>query len=253
MSDDTDDDDDDDGDDDNDEDYIKEEDDDEDEDEEEEAEKEGIREEPPSKIPKKMFSHDLAMSDDEEEQPAEGSKASSKPPKAMDQNACVSDLQQQNIRVKRSSNTTHQRVYDKRNYCLYCEKPYAKIARHLTQKHCNKTEVAKALMHNKGSSMRKLLLSKVSNMGNYHHNCSVLSTGKGQIIPKRQATYPSTAADYLPCKFCFAMFVRTDIWRHHKHCKSQVKEDGPVRRKFQTTCSMLMPTNTSISAGFKRS
>lgn len=252
MSDDTDDDDDD-GDDDNDENYIEEEEDDnddedEDEDEEEEAEKEEIREEPPSKIPKKHFSLDLEMSDDE---PAEVSKASSKPPKAMDQNAYGSDLQQQNIQVKRSSNTAHQRVYDKRNYCLYCEKPYAKIARHLTQKHCNKTEVAKALMHNKGSSMRNLLLSKVRNMGNYHHNCSVLSSGKGQIIPRRQAINPSTAADYLPCKFCFAMYVKTDIWRHHKHCKLQVKEDGPVRRKVQATCSMLLPRDTSISAGLK--
>ena len=105
-----------------------------------------------------------------------------------------------------SSNKEHQRIYDKKNYCLYCEKPFAKLTRHLKQKHADNVEVAKALAHSQGSTMHRLLLEKIWNMGNYHHNCSVLSSGNGLIIPKRQATYPSTATDYLPCKFCFAMY-----------------------------------------------
>ncbi|XP_049928186.1 uncharacterized protein LOC126407385 isoform X2 [Epinephelus moara] len=101
-------------------------------------------------------------------------------------------------------------------------------------------------------NMRNLLLSKIRNMGNYHHNCAVLSSGKGQIIPKRQAIYPSAASDYLPCKFCFAMYVRTDLWRHHKHCKLQVKEDGPKKRRVQAASAMMLPLDAAVSRGLKR-
>nr|XP_049575195.1 uncharacterized protein LOC125968056 isoform X1 [Syngnathus scovelli]XP_049589629.1 uncharacterized protein LOC125977309 isoform X1 [Syngnathus scovelli]XP_049591303.1 uncharacterized protein LOC125978199 [Syngnathus scovelli]XP_049591304.1 uncharacterized protein LOC125978199 [Syngnathus scovelli]XP_049591305.1 uncharacterized protein LOC125978200 [Syngnathus scovelli] len=240
-----------------DEDYIEEEEDDDDDDDEEEeedddeeAEKGGIYKEPPSKIPRKQVSLELDMSD-KKEQLAEVSSTSLKPLKAVNYNGNGSDIQR-GIHVKMSSNTAHHRVYDKRNYCLYCEKPFAKIARHLMQKHCDKPDIAKALMHKKGSSQRNCLLTKVRNQGNYQHNCEVLASGNGQIVPRRQATNPSTAADYLPCKFCFAMYVKSDIWRHIKICKLRVKEDGPVRRKVQAACSMLLPTDTSISIGLKR-
>jgi hypothetical protein len=169
----------------------------------------------------------------------------------MDKTARGCIPQQHHITVKMSSNTEHQRIYDKKNYCLYCEKPFAKITRHLKQKHSDKVEVAKALAHRHGSTMHSLLLGKIRNMGNYHHNCSVLSSGNGLIIPKRQATYLSTVTDYLPCKFCFAMYVRTDLWRHHKRCKLQVKNDGPVKRKVQASCSLMLPTDTTISSGLK--
>lgn len=109
------------------------------------------------------------------------------------------------IKVKMSSNTPNQRIYDKNHFCLYCEKPYAKISRHLKQKHSGEVEIAKALSYKQGSSMQHLLLTKVRNMGNYHHNNAVLSTGKGEIIPKRQAMHMSTATDYLPCKFFFSV------------------------------------------------
>lgn len=166
---------------------------------------------------------------------------------AREQNAHGGD--QHNIKVKMSSNTAHRRIYDKKNYC---KKPYAKITRHLKQKHSDKVEVAKALAHRQGSTMRNLLLSKVRNMGNYHHNCSVLSSGKGLIIPKRQATYQATAMDCLPCTFCCAMYVKTELWRHHKRCKLQVEETRPVKRRVQTSCSLMLPMNTAISSGLKK-
>lgn len=169
----------------------------------------------------------------------------------MDKTVHGSNPQQRHINVKMSSNKEHQRIYDKKNYCLYCEKPFAKLTRHLKQKHADKVGVAKALAHRQGSTQHRLLLEKIRNMGNYHHNCSVLSSGNGLIIPKRQATYLSSATDYLPCKFCFAMYVRTDLWRHHKRCKLQVKNDGPVKRKVQASSSLMLPLDTTISTGLK--
>ncbi|XP_073781211.1 uncharacterized protein isoform X2 [Danio rerio] len=169
----------------------------------------------------------------------------------MDESA--NDCQNQHmIKVKTSSNKPCQRIYDKKNVCLYCEKPYAKITRHLKQKHHGEVEVAKALSHKQGSSMRNLLLTKVRNLGNFHHNSAVLSTGKGEIIPKRQALNVSVATDYLPCKFCFGMYVKTDLWRHHKRCKLQKKENILVRRKVQASCSLLLPMDSTISAGLQK-
>ncbi|KAM4592751.1 uncharacterized protein PAE49_003226 isoform 2-T2 [Odontesthes bonariensis] len=200
----------------------------------------------------------LEMSDEEEvedqqsseEEMPENEVIHGKPSCKTEQNSYGSKPQQHSITVKMSSNTAHQRIY-KRNYCLYCEKSYTKITRHLKQKHSDKPDVAKALAHKEGSPMHCLLMTKVRNMGNYHHNCSVLSSGKGQIIPKRQATYPSAATDYLPCKFCFAMYIKTDLWRHHRRCRLQVKEDGPVIRRVQASCSLMLPTDTAISTGLK--
>ncbi|XP_049446940.1 uncharacterized protein LOC125897585 [Epinephelus fuscoguttatus] len=201
----------------------------------------------------------LQVSDEEQQQSeaeefTEKDLIMGKPPSknvtARDPNAHGGD--QHNIKVKMSSNTALKRVYDKRNYCLYCERPYAKMARHLKQKHSDKVEVAKALAHRQGSTMRNVLLSKVRNMGNYHHNCLVLSSGKGQIIPKRQATHQSSSMDYLPCKFCYAMYVKTDLRRHHKRCKLQVEEDRSVKRRVQANFSLMLPTNTAISRGLKK-
>ncbi|XP_026093553.1 uncharacterized protein LOC113066103 isoform X3 [Carassius auratus] len=164
---------------------------------------------------------------------------------------CAS-LQPNVIKVKVSSNTPRQRIYDKKNFCLYCEKPYAKITRHLIQKHSGEVEVAKALSCKQDSTKRNLFLTKIRNMGNYHHNSSVLSSGKGEIIPKRQATSVSTATDYLPCKFCFAMYIKTDLWKHHKRCKLQVKDKMPVKQKVQASCSLLLPMDSTISSGLQK-
>lgn len=46
------------------------------------------------------------------------------------------------------------RVYNKRHYCLYCLKPYAKMARHLESAHIDKADVARALSFSKGSKER---------------------------------------------------------------------------------------------------
>nr|XP_029135785.1 zinc finger MYM-type protein 4-like [Labrus bergylta] len=168
------------------------------------------------------------MSEEEvEKNQQEEEKVTLREPSVETQQVTVPSNPEPCIEVKTCSNKTNKRIYDKKSYCLYCEKPYGKIARHLLQKHSDRAEVAKVLTHNKGSAMRGLLLSKVRNMGNYKHNCSVLSSGKGQIVTKKQASHPSSHMDYLPCKFCYAMYIKKDIWKHHKHCKLQVKEDGP--------------------------
>ncbi|XP_032423904.1 uncharacterized protein LOC116723252 [Xiphophorus hellerii] len=197
---------------------------------------------------------DQEMNDDpqsEEEETTKTEVIHRKPSSKTEQHSNGSNSQQCKITVKMSSNTAHQRIYDKRNYCLFCEKPYAKITKHLKQKHSHQPDVAKALAQRKGSKMQSLLFSKITNMGNYEHNCSVLSSGEGQIIPKRQATHQSAGTNYLPCKFCFAMYVKTDLWRHYKRCKLRSKGDM-VTRKVQASSSMMLPMDIAISIGLQR-
>ncbi|XP_026076500.1 serine/threonine-protein kinase Nek2-like [Carassius auratus] len=99
----------------------------------------------------------------------------------MEMQGCAS--QQLNmIKLKVSSNTPYQRIY---NFCLYCEKPNTRIKRHLILKHSREVEVAKALLFKPGSAKRNHFLLKVRNMGNYQHNNSVLSSGKGEIIQEK--------------------------------------------------------------------
>uniref|UniRef100_A0A087XM20 SET domain-containing protein n=1 Tax=Poecilia formosa TaxID=48698 RepID=A0A087XM20_POEFO len=204
-------------------------------------------------------SRSLVMSDEKvddnsqskEEETTEREVILRKTPSKTQQKSHGSNSQQHNVTVKTSSNTSHHRVYDKKNYCFYCGKPYAKITRHLKQKHSDQPDVARALAYRKGSKMHSLLLTKVANMGNYQHNCSVLSSGEGQIIPKRQATCEVAATNYLPCKFCFAMYVKTDLWRHLKRCKLRGTEASIVTRRVQTSSSMMLPMNTVISTGLK--
>ncbi|XP_051810227.1 uncharacterized protein LOC127535707 isoform X2 [Acanthochromis polyacanthus] len=154
------------------------------------------------------------------------------------------------VKVKMSSNTPHKRVYYKKNYCLYCEKPFGKVTRHLMRKHQDEVDIAKALAHKQGSTMCSFLLSKIRNKGKYIHNCSVKSARQGQMVPKRQTTYLLSATDFLPCYFCLAMYIRTDLWRHQRRCK--LRPDGPVKRKVQTYCSFLLPMDHPVSDGLKK-
>ena len=39
------------------------------------------------------------------------------------------------------------------------------------------------------------------------------------IVARRPDIGTHSAADYLPCKFCFRFYVKSDLWRHCKKCK----------------------------------
>ena len=74
------------------------------------------------------------------------------------------------------------RTYDKKNCCFYCNKEFAKLARHLQQMHKDEGEVKLALSFPKEDSRRKEQLAKIRKMGNYNHNLIVLETNKGEFL-----------------------------------------------------------------------
>ena len=50
-----------------------------------------------------------------------------------------------------------QRVYNKKQYCFYCCKPFSKMTRHLAQMHMDEVEVAKALSFTRGLKKEGLI------------------------------------------------------------------------------------------------
>lgn len=156
-----------------------------------------------------------------------------------------SDTNAKVLRLRKKDNGG--RVYNKRHYCLYCFKPYAKIARHLDKKHSNVEEVAQAFSYPKGSAERKLQITLIRNKGNRHHNFEVLEEGKGVMVPSQQSSAPVSVKDYLHCTYCEALLKRKVIWRHMKKCKLAKKSIKPGRTRVQSLCASGQPVPKEIN------
>lgn len=72
-----------------------------------------------------------------------------------DEPICFPNTENDNVVVSKASKPGNKRVYDKEHCCVYCNVMYAKISRHLEQKHSNETNVAFALSLPKNSKERK--------------------------------------------------------------------------------------------------
>ena len=69
------------------------------------------------------------------------------------------------MNVKKLKDGT-KKYHQKRNYCLFCDKCYPKLARHLEQRHADEAEVARALACPKRSKERRLQLDYLRKRGN---------------------------------------------------------------------------------------
>ena len=137
----------------------------------------------------------------------------------------------------------NRRVYDKKQACFYCGVLVSKIARHYELKHMAEKEVAIALSFNKGSPSRKKHLEKLRLLGNYHHNLTVMETGKGELIVYRRPTSGKgcNPSDFLPCNFCLGFIKRQELWKHVKSCKFKPDENEvPKYQKVQEKAKLLL-------------
>ncbi|XP_056623629.1 uncharacterized protein LOC130436722 isoform X2 [Triplophysa dalaica] len=141
------------------------------------------------------------------------------------------------------------RVYNKRHYCLYCCKPYAKMARHLEGAHANKCDVAKALSYPKGSKERRKQLDHIRNRGNYAHNAAVLKSGKGELVPSKRPSKEAQGQDFMHCAYCQGLFIRRVLWRHMRTCRLQPPSESPKRgrRRIQFMCAYKEPPPSNMS------
>lgn len=161
---------------------------------------------------------------------------------------CSSQDATDTILVQASQKRHGKRVYNKRQYCVYCKKACAKMARHLERAHHDKVDVAQAISLPKGSLERRKQLDYIRNRGNYAHNVAVLESGRGELVPFKRPNKDAQGKDFMHCAYCQALFTRKVLWRHMRICKLKpgsipVK---PGKNRVQSMCTFMQPVPSHI-------
>jgi len=167
-----------------------------------------------------------------------------------------------NIYVKSSNNENKKRAWDKRYFCVYCKKPFFKIARHLESKHKSEAEVSKLLQlavkpsddaetKQLKSRARRTISDTLRRRGNYNHNIEVLTQGFGELTVKRCPPTETSFTDYLPCEFCLEFYFRSDLHRHVKTCTENKNSNDVSSNRVQSRASMLLPISSAVSDSLK--
>ncbi|XP_052465879.1 uncharacterized protein LOC128021339 isoform X22 [Carassius gibelio] len=142
------------------------------------------------------------------------------------------------------------RRYTKKHYCLFCEKPQSKIARHLELVHGDQSEVAKAISSPKNSKERKLQLTILRKQGDRAHNVDVIRKGKGVIVPCKQTSSPNVNPNkFLHCANCQGLFKKRFLWKHLKRCPLRGVLPKPGRTRAQSICAFAQPVQEGVSKG----
>ncbi|CAB1347273.1 unnamed protein product [Coregonus sp. 'balchen'] len=141
------------------------------------------------------------------------------------------------------------RKWGKKHFCLYCNEPHHKIARHLERIHAEEAAVAHAISFPKLSKIRSLLLDQLRNKGNYQ----VLQSGNCEIVTKDRTSYDGVSVrDCLPCQHCSASLNKIDLWKHEGSCKARKGQDekrGGKRVRVQAAPSRLLPLPVYSTGG----
>ncbi|XP_041739270.2 uncharacterized protein LOC121571703 isoform X2 [Coregonus clupeaformis] len=141
------------------------------------------------------------------------------------------------------------RKWGKKHFCLYCNEPHHKIARHLERIHAEEAAVAHAISFPKLSKIRSLLLDQLRNKGNYQ----VLQSGNCEIVTKDRTSYDGVSVrDCLPCQHCSASLNKIDLWKHEGSCKARKGQDekrGGKRVRVQAAPSRLIPLPVYSTGG----
>ncbi|XP_076739147.1 uncharacterized protein LOC101480133 isoform X1 [Maylandia zebra] len=139
----------------------------------------------------------------------------------------VTSPKNSSIKVLPLPNTERQSKYNKKQYCLYCKKAIAKLARHLESAHGNVPEVASAFSYDKRSCKRRDLLRSIKKRGNFNHNATVATSGAGEMVACRRPNTATGSEDYRHCKFCQGLYARNCLWRHVRRCPQRFNEEAP--------------------------
>lgn len=151
-----------------------------------------------------------------------------------------------------AASTKARRVYDKRNYCLFCSKPVLKVARHLMNVHSDKAEVGAAFQYPPHSKERSRIWKKLTNEGNFLHNKKVLSSRQGQLAVKKRPSRPTKAVEYAHCMHCHGLFRTKALSRHMRNCPDKVKtEEEPQARgkRIRSQCALLAVNFQELGVG----
>ncbi|XP_059371080.1 uncharacterized protein LOC132108389 [Carassius carassius] len=143
------------------------------------------------------------------------------------------------------------RMYNKKQYCLYCREGFIKMARHLERAHKDKPEVAQALSFPKGSKERRMHMEYLRNRGNFAHNVDVLNAGVGNLVPRKQPRKDCQAQNFLHCIHCHGFFTKNVLWRHMMTCKFKPSvPQKPGKTRVQALCAFAVPPPPGVKVEF---
>ncbi|XP_074530856.1 uncharacterized protein LOC141793879 [Halichoeres trimaculatus] len=158
------------------------------------------------------------------------------------------------IKVCPPSKSGSRRVYNKRNYCLYCLKPSSKIARHLEAVHGNVKEVARAVLFPKNSKERRNALNILRRRGNFAYNAQVVSKGAGELQACYRPRKARSAVEFIHCFHCQGLYAKRTLWKHMKICPAREETDDESRtgkQRVRSKCALKTAVVQEISEGLK--
>ncbi|KAJ8022236.1 hypothetical protein HOLleu_39660 [Holothuria leucospilota] len=143
------------------------------------------------------------------------------------------------------------RKWDKKHFCVFCCKPYSKIAQHLESAHDGEMEVAHALSLKKKSKKRKEIFDRLRKAGDYEHNMEVLKDRRGSLVVNKRAKHGETAPGdtFLPCSNCRGFYPKKYIWRHAKLCKPMSVSSCKLQHVRESLA--LLPVKEFVSKQMK--
>ncbi|XP_073703962.1 uncharacterized protein [Garra rufa] len=145
------------------------------------------------------------------------------------------------------------KIYNKKQYCLYCSKPYSKMARHLEFVHCNEVEVAKAVAFPKNSKERRVQLNLLRKRGNFAHNTDVVRQGHGEMVACYRPKKKKGAKEFIHCIYCQGLYNKRSLWKHMKNCPLKPKDDeSQGRKRVRSLCALKTPVGLEVSKSFKK-
>ncbi len=137
------------------------------------------------------------------------------------------------------SSSQERKTYNKKQYCLYCSKPYSKMARHLEFVHRNEVEVAKAVAFPKHSKERQVQLNLLRKRGNFAHNTDVVRQGRGEMIACYRPKKRKGAIEFIHCIYCQGLYNKHSLWKHIKNCPLKPKDDeSQGRKRVRSLCAL---------------
>src|ERR1043165_8743820 len=144
------------------------------------------------------------------------------------------------VQIAQTKNTKTTRIYDKKQYCIFCGKSFSKITKHWACCHDKEPEVMEISVE-KNRKRKLSLITLLRNKGNHIHNCGVIKEGKGDLVVTYRPNSSKCSNDYRPCIDCLGYYSTKELYRHR--CKiGATKSRGRVANK----ALMLLPAPDSV-------
>ncbi|KAK4885182.1 hypothetical protein RN001_001453 [Aquatica leii] len=133
---------------------------------------------------------------------------------------------------------TAKRVWNKKDYCFFCDTDVIKFSRHVLRRHSAEIEVQEILAFKVRDKRRKHLFNKLRNKGNF-----IKSSNAENVVPVRKPALGNpelpTASTFLPCKYCKGYYKKKYLYRHVKKCPHN-NDDKTIKVNAQSEGQSLL-------------